>query len=44
MEGKQLFDYETAENKEKDQEKSNAETFLKVIQILLSIIMGAMHV
>jgi len=44
MEGKKLFDYESSEDKEKDEKKSNANIFLKVIQILLSIIMGAMHV
>ncbi|WDF45321.1 hypothetical protein PQ459_10475 [Chryseobacterium sp. KACC 21268] len=44
MEGKKLFDYESSENKEHQEEKPNVNVFLKVIQIILSIILGAMHV
>jgi len=47
MEGKQLFNYEDSENKDnsaEDKQKPDVNIFLKVIQIILSIILGAMHV
>jgi len=47
MEGKQLFNYEDSENKDsfiKEKQKPDINIFLKVIQIILSIILAAMHV
>jgi len=47
MEGKQLFNYEDSENVDssiEENQKPDVNIFLKVVQIILSIILGAMHV
>ena len=47
MKENQLFDYESSENNDnaaKKEQKPDVSVFLRVIQIILSIILGAMHV
>jgi len=47
MKEHQLFDYENSEQKENIESQSakpEVNVFLKIVQIILSIILGAMHV
>ncbi|MFP3597672.1 hypothetical protein [Chryseobacterium sp. SIMBA_029] len=44
MEGKKIFDYETAgENQDTGKEKDIQETLVKVLQIILGFIMAILH-
>ncbi|WP_262888143.1 hypothetical protein [Chryseobacterium sp. Tr-659] len=43
MEGKQKFDYESAENNKKAEGKDVQEIISKVLQVILGVIMAVLH-
>ncbi|WP_262711793.1 MULTISPECIES: hypothetical protein [unclassified Chryseobacterium] len=43
MEGKQKFDYESAENTGKENRTDPQEVISKILQVLLGIIMAVLH-
>ncbi|WP_426046241.1 hypothetical protein [Chryseobacterium sp. NFX27] len=43
MEGKRMFNYETADNKINKKEKGLQETFVKILQIIIGFIMAILH-
>ncbi|WP_262708449.1 hypothetical protein [Chryseobacterium aureum] len=43
MEGKQKFNYETAENTEPENRKDPQEVIAKILQLILGIIMAVLH-
>ncbi|STC93100.1 hypothetical protein [Chryseobacterium carnipullorum] len=43
MEGKKMFNYETAENRYSIKEKRVQETLVKILQIIIGFIMAILH-
>lgn len=43
MEGKKMFNYETAENRNPKKEKDVRETLVKILQIIIGLIMALLH-
>ncbi|MGG5208630.1 hypothetical protein ACQWU4_06750 [Chryseobacterium sp. MIQD13] len=43
MEGKKMFNYETAENKDSQKGKDMQETLVKILQVLIGFIMAILH-
>ncbi|SIS38124.1 hypothetical protein SAMN05421639_104216 [Chryseobacterium shigense] len=43
MEGKKMFNYETAENRDSKKEKKVPETLVKILQIIIGLIMAILH-
>ncbi|WP_262901688.1 hypothetical protein [Chryseobacterium sp. OSA05B] len=43
MEGKKIFNYETAENRSAQKGKAVQETLVKILQIIIGFIMAILH-
>ncbi len=43
MEGKQKFNYETADNNEKENKSDPQEVISKILQVVLGVIMAVLH-
>ncbi|WP_262496807.1 hypothetical protein [Chryseobacterium sp. 52] len=43
MEGKKIFDYETAENKDSKKGNDVQETLVKILQVIIGLIMAILH-
>ncbi|WP_262485516.1 hypothetical protein [Chryseobacterium vrystaatense] len=43
MEGKKMFNYETAENRDPKKEKDIQETLVKILQVIIGLIMAILH-
>ncbi|CEJ71083.1 hypothetical protein [Chryseobacterium oranimense] len=43
MKGKEMFNYESAENQDSKKEKDTQEIFVKILQIIVGFIMAVLH-
>lgn len=43
MEGKQKFNYETAENADQENKRDPQEVISKILQVILGVIMAVLH-